>query len=170
MKKLSICALMTSLCLVLSYVEHLIPLSVIIPVPGIKLGLSNIVLLILLLCYGPLYSFLVMFLKCLLSSFFFGSVTSLAFSVMGGVMSMTVMYILTLTLSKRISLFGISVSGAVFHNIGQLTAATLFLKTTTVFSYLPVLTVSGVVLGLLTATVAASALKLLGYSKGKLII
>lgn len=170
MKKISVCALMTSLCLVLSYVEHLLPLSLIIPIPGIKLGLSNIALLVLLLTYGPLYSFAVMLIKCLLSSFFFGSLTSLAFSVSGGILSMSVMLLIAILLKKHVSVFGISISGAVFHNIGQLFAASIFLRSAAVFSYLPILTVSGIVMGAVTAAVASSLLYLLGYTKGKLII
>lgn len=161
---------MTSVCLVLSYVEHLIPLSLVIPLPGIKLGLSNVSLLILLLTYGPLYSFAVMFSKCLLSSFFFGSLTSFTFSLCGGALSLSVMLLASVTLKARVSVFGISISGAIFHNVGQLAAASVFLRSATVFSYLPILTVSGIVMGTVTATATAYILHLLGYSKNKLII
>lgn len=165
MKKLSVCGLMTSLCLVLGYIEHLLPLSMLIPIPGIKLGLSNIAILVLLLMYGPGYAFGVVALKCVLSALLFGSVTSLAFSLAGGLLSMAVMWLLTALFGGKLSVYGVSVAGAVFHNVGQLAAAAVFMSSAAVFGYLPVLAVAGSVMGLITAAITSRVLRLLGYKK-----
>ena len=164
-KKLAVCGVMTALCLILGYLERLIPLSLIIPLPGIKLGLSNIALLALLLTYGPAYAYGVTALKCGLSALLFGSVTSLAFSLSGGTLAMTVMWLLTAIFKEKLSVFGVSVAGAVAHNVGQLAAASVFMSSAAVFSYLPLLALAGTVTGLATAAVASRALHLTGYDK-----
>jgi len=164
-KKLAVCGVMTALCLILGYLERLIPLSLIIPLPGIKLGLSNIALLALLLMYGPAYAYGVTALKCGLSALLFGSVTSLAFSLTGGLLAMTVMWLLTAIFKEKLSVFGVSVAGAVAHNVGQLAAASVFMSSAAVFSYLPPLALAGTVTGLATAAVASRALHLTGYDK-----
>ena len=164
-KKLAVCGVMTALCLILGYIERLIPLSLIIPLPGIKLGLSNIALLALLLTYGPAYAYGVTALKCGLSALLFGSVTSLAFSLSGGLLAMTVMWLLTAIFKEKLSVFGVSVAGAVAHNVGQLAAASVFMSSAAVFSYLPPLALAGTVTGLATAAVASRALHLTGYDK-----
>ena len=164
-KKLAVCGVMTALCLILGYIERLIPLSLIIPLPGIKLGLSNIALLALLLTYGPAYAYGVTALKCGLSALLFGSVTSLAFSLSGGTLAMTVMWLLTAIFKEKLSVFGVSVAGAVAHNVGQLAAASVFMSSAAVFSYLPPLALAGTVTGLATAAVASRALHLTGYDK-----
>ena len=164
-KKIAVCGVMTALCLILGYIERLIPLSLIIPLPGIKLGLSNIALLALLLTYGPAYAYGVTALKCGLSALLFGSVTSLAFSLTGGLLAMTVMWLLTAIFKEKLSVFGVSVAGAVAHNVGQLAAASVFMSSAAVFSYLPPLALAGTVTGLATAAVASRALHLTGYDK-----
>lgn len=164
-KKLTVCGLMTALCLILGYIEHLLPLSLLIPLPGIKLGLSNIALLVLLLKYGPAYAYGVTTLKCTLSALLFGSVTSLAFSLTGGLLAMTAMWLLTAAFKEKLSVFGVSVAGAVMHNVGQLAAASVFMSSAAVFSYLPLLALAGTVTGLATAAVTSRALHLTGYDK-----
>ena len=164
-KKLTVCGLMTALCLILGYIEHLLPLSLLIPLPGIKLGLSNIALLVLLLKYGPAYTYGVTALKCTLSALLFGSVTSLAFSISGGLLAMTVMWLLTAAFKEKLSVYGVSVAGAVAHNVGQLAAASAIMSSAAVFSYLPLLAVAGTATGLITAAVTAPVLKLTGYDK-----
>ena len=165
LKKLTVCGLMTAVCLILGYLEHLLPLSLIIPLPGIKLGLSNIALLVVLLMYGPAYAYGVTALKCGLSALLFGSVTSLAFSLTGGLLAMTAMWLLTLAFKEKLSVFGVSVAGAVMHNVGQLSAASVIMGSAAVFSYLPLLATAGTVTGLVTAAVASRTLHLLGYEK-----
>ena len=164
-KKLTVCGLMTALCLILGYIEHLLPLTLLIPLPGIKLGLSNIALLVLLLTYGPAYAYGVTALKCVLSALLFGSVTSLAFSLTGGLLAMTAMWLLTVAFGGKLSVFGVSVAGAVLHNVGQLAAASVFMSSAAVFSYLPLLALAGTVTGLATAAVTSRVLRLTGYDK-----
>ena len=167
LKKLTVCGLMTALCLILGYLEHLLPLSLIIPLPGVKLGLSNIALLVLLLMYGPAYAYGVTLLKCGLSALLFGSVTSLAFSLAGGLLAMTSMWALTAAFKEKLSVFGVSVAGAVMHNVGQLGAASVIMGSTAVFSYLPLLAVAGTATGLITAAITSQALRLTGYGKAE---
>ena len=165
LKKLTVCGIMTAICLILGYLEHLLPLSLLIPLPGVKLGLSNIALLVVLLIYGPAYAYGVTALKCGLSALLFGSATSLAFSLAGGLLAMTVMTALTAAFKEKLSVFGVSVAGAVAHNVGQLAAASVIMGSAAVFSYLPLLAVAGTVTGLITASVTSPTLKLTGYGK-----
>lgn len=165
MKKITVCGITTCICLVLSYIEHLIPLSVIIPLPGIKLGLSNIVILTILVYYGIGYAGIIMILKCVMSSFFFGSITTLAFSLSGGCLSLLIMFLLIKLLSGKVSVYGISIAGAVFHNVGQICACAVIMKTRFVFTYLPFLIISGIIMGTITGVVTAKTLKITGYTK-----
>ncbi|MNI82446.1 Heptaprenyl diphosphate synthase component I [compost metagenome] len=87
-------------------------------------------------------------LKTLLSAFIFGTFSSLLFSIMGAMFSFAAMWFLLLIGRNRLSLIGISVIGGIAHNIGQLTAATLYFKTTKIFYYLPILMIMGVLTGI----------------------
>jgi len=143
MKKTAFCGLMLSLALIAGYVESLIPVP--IPIPGIKLGVANSIVLILLYMTNTKSVCLVSVSRVLLAGFLFGSMASILYSLSGAVLSLLMMY-----LFKKKDCFtmtGVSVIGGVSHNIGQLLMAFLVLESGAVWYYLPVLLLSGVVTG-----------------------
>ena len=143
MKKTAFCGLMLALALIASYVESLIPVP--IPVPGIKLGVANSVVLILLYYTNVKTAWGISIARVILSGFLFGSLSSILYSLSGAVLSLLIM-----TLAKKRDCFtmtGVSVAGGVSHNIGQLIMAYLVLESTAVWYYLPVLLVSGCITG-----------------------
>lgn len=85
-KRAATAGLLTALALALGYLEHLLPLQLLVPLPGIKLGLSNIVTLFALIALGKRYAFSILLARCLLQGMLFGSVPSLAFSLSGGIL------------------------------------------------------------------------------------
>lgn len=143
MKKTAFCGLMLALALIASYVESLIPVP--IPVPGIKLGVANSVVLILLYYTNAKTAWGISVARVVLSGFLFGSLSSILYSLSGAILSLLVM-----TLIKKRDCFtmtGVSVAGGVSHNIGQLIMAFLVLESGALWYYLPVLLVSGCVTG-----------------------
>ncbi|MCX8129001.1 MAG: Gx transporter family protein [Clostridia bacterium] len=144
-KKLVLLAIMVSQALVLSLVESWIPVPTF--VYGIKLGLANIVTLVVIVFFGFKDALLVVLVRCALAALFGGGFVVFLFSITGGILSTIVMSFLFKKLSKVFSLIGISIAGAVTHNLGQIIIAILVMKTLSVAAYLPVLLVSGVVMG-----------------------
>lgn len=157
-KRLTLCALLTALALVLSIAEKWIPLGLIVPVPGIKLGLANVVTLFALTTLRKREAVAILLSRVTLASLFAGSVTGFLFSLFGGMLALLVMALLLRREGRWFSLLGISVAGAAAHNIGQIGAAMLWLGTTDVLGYLPLLLVSSVPMGLLTGIVCRSVL------------
>lgn len=150
--------LMIALALVLSYVEAQIPTFV--AIPGIKVGLANIVVVFALYSFGTKEAFVVSILRVLLAALMFGSVMSLAYSAAGAFLSLLGMILL-----KKSGLFGcvaVSVVGGVLHNLGQILMACLVLETNVVIYYLPFLILSGTIAGVVVGLVAALVLKRLG--------
>ena len=146
-------ALCLSLALVLSYVESVLPFHS--GIPGAKLGLPNLVTVILLYAGMPAGAFLVAVMRILLSGFLFGNLFAILYSAAGFLLSFAAMILL-----KKSGLFGmtgVSVAGGVTHNIGQILVA-VFLTNASVISYLPFLvaagTAAGIVIGLLGGIVA----------------
>ncbi|MDP4094144.1 MAG: Gx transporter family protein [Bacillota bacterium] len=138
-------ALMVSIALVLSIVESWLPVPQ--PVPGIKLGLANIITVIVITFYGYRDTLMVVCARCILASLYTGGLMSFFFSFTGGMLSAAVMAFIYKKASGVFSLTGISIVGAVFHNVGQILVACLIMKDITVLAYLPVLLVSGIVTG-----------------------
>ncbi len=159
--RLTVCGLLTALAMALSLAERLFPLEVIIPVPGIKLGLANVVTLFALARMSYKEASAILLCRVALSSLLMGSVTAFLFSLLGGLFSLAVMGLLLKTEGKACTITGISVAGAAAHNIGQIAAAMLWMKTTAVVAYLPLLLTASVPLGLVTGSTAAAALKYL---------
>ncbi|EDN77295.1 Holliday junction DNA helicase RuvA [Mediterraneibacter gnavus ATCC 29149] len=145
----------TSLALILSYVETLIPIS--FGIPGIKLGLANLVIVIVLYTYGGKEAFLLSVTRILLSGFLFGNLSMILYSMAGGVFSLAIMVLLRRT--GGFSIQGVSIAGGVFHNIGQLLLAMMIVETYQVGYYFPVLLISGLVTGLLIGIVSSEVLK-----------
>lgn len=145
----------TALALILSYVETLIPIS--FGIPGIKLGLANLVIVIVLYTYGGREALLLSVTRILLSGFLFGSLSMIFYSLAGGVLSLAVMVFL-----RRLGGFsvqGISMAGGVFHNIGQLLLAMVVVETYQVGYYVPVLLISGLVTGMVIGVISGEVLK-----------
>ena len=154
-KKLALAALLTALALVLSYLEALVPLS--IAVPGVKLGLPNLVVIFALYRLRPRTAALISLLRVVLVSVLFGSALSLAYSAAGAVLSFLVMFCL-----KKSGIFGcvgVSVAGAVSHNLAQILTAALLLETGRLAWYFPVLCLSGTVAGICIGLVSALLVK-----------
>ena len=148
--------LLIALALVLSYLESLLPLS--FGVPGIKLGLPNLVVIFALYRLSPRSAAAVIsLLRVLLVSVLFGSVMSLAYSAAGAVLSFLVMWVLKR--SGKFGCTGISVAGAVAHNFGQILTAAVLLETSRLTWYLPVLCVSGTAAGICIGLLSALLIK-----------
>lgn len=144
-KKLTVLALFTALALILSLIDSMLPPPV--PVPGIKLGLSNIVILLVLLRYEKRDAVIVMIAKILLASFFAGQFSSFFYSLAGGILSLLIMLCFLKLFGNRLIPLT-SIAGAVFHNLGQFAVALFLLRTAGLLAYLPFLMISGIVTGL----------------------
>lgn len=158
-RKLTLCAVLIALAMSLSYMERFIPLDLVVPLPGVKLGLANVVTLMALYFLDTPTAFTVLILRCILNTPFSGSITALAFSLMGGTLALTVM-----ALAKKLpflSPYGVSVLGAAAHNTGQIMAAMLMLRSTYVIAYLPFLLAVSIVTGLITGSAAAGTFRVL---------
>ena len=161
-KRITLCAVLIALALGLSYMERFIPLNLVVPLPGIKLGLANIVTLMALYFLGLKTAFTVLILRCFLNSLFSGGITALAFSLTGGILAMLIMALVRKF--PFLSIYGVSILGAAAHNIGQIFAAMLLLKSAYVFAYLPLLLAVSVVTGLITAAASAGTFRALAAS------
>lgn len=140
-------ALLACLAIICGYIESLIP--ALTAIPGIKLGISNAVILFALYRLDKTSAFFIMLIKVAVSSMLFSGFSVFIYSLSGGILSLIAMCILK---KFRFSIITISMLGAVFHNIGQLFAAAFMLKSFSIFSYMPVLLISGLILGFVTGT------------------
>ncbi len=143
-KKIALFGLLTAVSMVLSYIEMLLP-PIWSAVPGIKIGLPNIIIIFILYKFSVGKAALVSLLRVLMVSLLFGNVMVLIYSLAGAVLSISVMAIL-----KRLNLFsvvGVSVLGAVSHNIGQTVVAIIILQTREIAFYMIPLLLSGIIAG-----------------------
>ena len=156
---------LTALALVLSWAEAQIPAF--FAIPGMKLGLTNIVVLLALYCIGPGAALVINLVRILLVSLLFGNGASLIYSLCGGMLSTVVMLLLKRTGLVRI-LF-VSIAGGVFHNIGQILAAMLLLQTTSLVWYLAILwfsgMASGALIGIISGIVCRRVVPVIGSGK-----
>ena len=150
-KKLCLMALLTAVSLTIFVLEAQIPLSV--PVPGIKLGLSNIITLTAMLILGRREAGAILMVRILLGSAFTGGPAALLYSAAGGLCAYAVMC-LTVRLFSESQLWIVSALSGIAHNAGQLLACALIVKTPGVFAYAPILAVSGIVTGAFTGVAA----------------
>ncbi len=157
-RRLTLCGLLTALAIVLSLAERLFPLDVVVPVPGAKLGLANVVVMFALTYLRPREALAILLGRVTLSALLMGSVTAFLFSLMGGLLSLGVMCLLLRVEGRFCSLLGVSVAGAAAHHIGQIAAAVVWMKTSAVIAYLPLLLLLSVPLGLITGLTCAAAL------------
>jgi heptaprenyl diphosphate synthase len=164
-KNLTRGGILVTIALVLSVAERLLPLSVVVPLPGIKLGLANIVTMYALFYLSTRSAFAITLSRCLLASVFMGGPTSLIFSLCGAAFALTAMLLLKRGYGRFFTMLGVSIGGALAHNLGQIFAASLILRSSAVFSYLPVLTYVGIFTGAITAIVANSVFSKLPEKK-----
>ena len=145
--------LFTAFAMILSFVESQIPTFV--AIPGIKLGLPNIAIIIILYRFGWKEASIISLLRVILTSLLFGTVLSMLYSIAGAVLSLVAMILL----KKVLSTVTISVIGGVCHNIGQILVAILVTETQQLLYYLPVLINSGVIAGIVVGIIAALSVK-----------
>lgn len=156
-RRLALSAVMVALALALSYMERFFPLQLLIPLPGVKLGLANVVSLVALYFLGARSAFVILAVRCVLGASFGGSISGLMYSLTGGLLSMGVM-----ALSHRLPLFsvyGVSILGAAAHNIGQIAVSMAVLQSVYVLGYLPYLLVVALATGMITGTIASGAFR-----------
>lgn len=150
-RRLTILSVFTVVALTIFVVESTIPVP--IPIPGIKLGLANIITLILLLNFPWTNALFVLLARIFLSAIFAGQAMSLLYSLCGGILCFAAMCLVNRFLCGKY-IFITSVFGALFHNVGQLLMAYLILHSVSVLTYLPFLAISAVVTGLFTGLCA----------------
>ena len=159
--KLTIAALMAALALIFSYIEVLIPFN--FGIPGIKLGIANLVIIVALYYLGTRYALLINVIRILIGGLLFSGVFGMLYSMAGALLSMLVM-----VLVKKCGLFsvtGVSMAGGVAHNLGQLLVAAFLVSNLKIFVYFPVLVISGVVSGAVIGILAYLVLKKLPSAK-----
>ena len=157
-RRLTLPGILVSLALLLSLLERMLPLDLLFPVPGLRLGLPNIVTLFALWALPLGTALAVVVVRCLLGAFFGGSLSALIFSLAGGLLALAVMAALLPFEGEKLSIAGVSVAGAAAHNLGQLFAARFVMGTWSVFAYLPFLLAGSLVTGLATG-LAFSAMR-----------
>lgn len=158
-KKTAYLGVMLALALICSYVEVLIPFS--IGIPGIKLGLANIVIVFALYSLGIKETYILSIARVLISGFMFGNVMAIAYAFAGGMLSLTIMYFLKKT--KALSVISVSIAGGITHNIGQILIAAWVVSNDSVMYYLPVLMIAGFVTGALIGIVSQEVFFRVGH-------
>ena len=149
-------AIFLAVAVIFSYIEHLVPLPFLFP--GAKLGLANAVGLIILYIYGKEKYIVFGLLRVLLSAILFSGFGTTFLISLGGNIFASLITIL-LTLNKKISIFGISVNGAIFHGIGQILVVSIIYQTVQMFNYVIILSISGIISGLLMAVIVSLLLR-----------
>lgn len=152
-------ALLTALAITLMAVERLIPFT--IAIPGVKLGLANVVTLTALYLFNWRDTLTIILLRVLLGSLILGSFSAFMFSLGGALLAFIVMALLTAFLPRLFSIAGVSICGAVAHNVGQLMVAAAVVQNLRILSYLPVLLISAIGTGLVTGYTVTLLLKYL---------
>lgn len=149
-RRLALSAMLAALALIFSYVEALIPLPV--PVPGMKLGIANLVIVIAIYRLGFRYAFSINCVRIVIAGLLFSGVFGMLYSFAGGILSIAVMYLLYRT--GLFSMVGVSMAGGVAHNLGQLITAALLVSNIKMLLYFPVLLFSGLISGILIGVIA----------------
>lgn len=156
-KKITYLGLMLTVALILSYIESLIPFD--FAIPGIKLGLANLCIVIMLSLYGVKEALIVNILRILIAGFMFGNVSMIIYSTAGALLSLLVMILFKKI--NKFSICGISLVGGVFHNVGQCIIASLVVSNVYVFSYLPVLIIVGAITGFVIGIIGNAVLPII---------
>ena len=150
-RRVALTGMMASLALIFSYVEVLFPFNA--GIPGVKLGLANLVPLIILYRLNARYAFAANLIRVILAGLLFSGLFAALYSLAGSLTSFLVMYLLKKT--RLFSVIGVSTAGGVFHNLGQLTVAMLAVSGPQLIHYMPVLIISGMIAGIIVGIGAA---------------
>lgn len=159
-KRVAYMGMLTALAFVFSYIESLLPIH--LGVPGVKLGLANLVVIIALYMMDARRAFTLSLVRILLSGLTFGNPASMIYSLAGGMLSLVIMI-----LAKKCKVFsvtGVSILGGVFHNVGQILVAAVVVETASLLYYLPALVLSGTIAGVMIGILASILIRHL--SKG----
>ena len=157
-KKRAFLACFSAAAMILSFLESQIPAF--FAVPGMKLGLTNLLIVFALYEWGPREALMINIIRILLTGFLFGNPYSILYSLGGASLSFAAMF-----LGKRCGIFsirGVSMLGGIFHNVGQILVAAAAVKDFRITWYLPPLIVSGVITGFLIGIIALEMLRRLG--------
>ncbi len=149
-KKVTMTALLAALALIFSYIEVLIPFNP--AIPGIKLGIANLVVIVALYHMGLRYAIVINVVRIFIAGLLFSGVFGIIYSLAGAILSMAVMVLLKKT--GLFSVAGVSMAGGVAHNLGQILAAAFLVSNLSIFIYFPVLIFSGLISGALIGVVA----------------
>lgn len=149
-KRLALSAILAALAMIFSYIEALFPLPV--PVPGIKVGLANLVIIIAIYRLGFKNAFLINVIRILTTGLLFTGLFGAIYSLSGGILSLMAMYLLYRT--DKFSMVGVSMAGGVFHNLGQLITACIIMSNYRLMSYFSVLVFAGMISGILIGVAA----------------
>lgn len=154
-KKVALYGVLIALAFVFSYVEVLIPFS--FAIPGMKVGLANLVVVAALYLLGTRTAFCVSVIRIVLVGFTFGNLSTMMYSLSGGLLSFAVMAVCKNKTLLHIE--GVSMAGGVVHNIGQLLVAAAVVESAALFYYVPVLLVFGLITGGLIGLTAGQLIK-----------
>ncbi|MEG1847506.1 MAG: Gx transporter family protein [Lachnospiraceae bacterium] len=149
-RKTALLSVLLAFAMILSYIESLVPFY--FGAPGIKLGLANLVVVLLLYLFGWKEALSINLLRIVLSGFLFGNLYAILYSLAGGILSFCVM--LVIKKMPRFSIVSVSICGAVSHNIGQILVAMVVVQTAAIAYYIPVLLLAGLMTGFLIGTIA----------------
>ncbi len=153
-KNIAFLGVFLGFALVLSYVESLIPFY--FGVPGMKLGLTNLAIVLILYSRGPKEAYIVSIARVFLAGFLFGNLFSIVYSLAGAILSLTVMVLLKRLTGLRV--MTVSAIGGISHNIAQLFVAAVLVENYNIFFYVPVLMIAGLITGLIIGVISQELL------------
>ena len=157
-RRLASCAMLTSLALIFSYIEFLIPFN--FGAPGIKLGLANIVIVVCIYKMPAKFGLAINVARICLAALLFGNVFSAVYALAGGLVSLGIMLLLKKT--NLFSVIGVSMAGGAAHNMAQMLAAMLLMQTKGILAYGPVLLLCGMATGIINGLITTLVLKAIG--------
>lgn len=163
-RKVSYCAMMIALAMVFSYVEVLIPIN--FGIPGIKLGVANLVIVVGLYLLRPQEVVLISMIRILMVSYMFGTGMSLLYSLTGGILSFIGMVLVKKI--KSCSILGVSMVGGILHNMGQLLIAAWVVQNLKIFYYFPVLLIAGSITGICIGILSGKILEVVKKEGGRM--
>ena len=149
-RQITTMGILVALAMVLGFVETLIPIN--LGIPGMKLGLANIVVVIALFLFDIKTAVVVSILRIILIAMTFGNMSMMFYSIAGA--SLSLLSMIAISKIKSFSLISVSIVGGIMHNVGQIICAAFVVRTNGVFTYLPVLMIAGLVSGALIGIVA----------------
>ena len=164
-RRLTRCAVLTALALAISVCEGLVPLSILIPLPGLRLGLANLVTVYALCRLSGREALGILVARCLLGAVVGGNLTALAFSLTGGLLALGTMWVLLRV--PGLSLFGVCIAGAAAHNTGQILAAMGVLASPAIAVYLAPLLVVSLFTGAVTGAASILLVRRVPFGEGR---